>query len=111
MRLHVVLRRFGWRSDAPSLPPFKAPDSPDVAIHDVRNCLLNYRTVPHAFSFVSLVSQPDEHNLLTEGRLAPFCKPPWFLVFACCYVIIQSMVVTGLFAVSIQLFVLSAQTG
>jgi hypothetical protein len=55
-------------------------------------------------ALVVVDQEKDERNSLTDVPcLAPCCTGKFFAVFLCFYVLIQSMVVTGLFAVCIFL--------
>ena len=40
-------------------------------------------------------------NCLTGGLFKRFCQPHWFLFFVCLYVLVQSMIVIGLFPVKL----------
>lgn len=45
----------------------------------------------------------DSENMFTDNPyLKRFCNAKWFLVFLCMYVIVQSMIVTGLFSATIS---------
>lgn len=90
-------------ADAEAVELEELKTSPDDEEDGLRQLPLT--TQPSADSYSQMLyntEDDEEENCWTHGPTATFCTPRWFAVFLCLYVLVQSMVVTGLFSASVS---------